>query len=384
MVRKKEIVAMLLAGGQGSRLEALTKKIAKPAVSFGAKYRIIDFSLSNCANSQIDTVGVLTQYKPLLLNSYMGNGSSWDLDISGGGLHVLQPYETEDGGSWYRGTADAIYRNIDFISKYDPEYVLIISGDHLYKMNYQSMLDFHKEKGADLTIATIDVSIEEASRFGILSADGDRKITKFSEKPKKPESTLASMGIYIFNWSVLRQALIEDSEIETSAHDFGKNIIPTLLSRQSNLYAYVFDGYWKDVGTIDSYFGTNMELLESEPPFDIFSNDLRIFSNSNIQPPHFLGADAKLENCLVANGSTVLGHVKHSIISSDVFVDEGAQIIDAILLPGARVGKNTTVTRAIIGEETEICDNLIVGNSDPSSKITVLGNNEIISKSIVQ
>ncbi len=373
-MKKKECIAMLLAGGQGSRLGALTRKIAKPAVSFGGKYRIIDFSLSNCTNSGIDTVGVLTQYKPLLLNSYIGTGSAWDLDLEDGGVHALPPYATEVGGRWYKGTADAIFQNIDFINDYDPEYVLIISGDHLYKMDYNEMLNEHKAKNADLTIAVIEVPIEEADRFGILSADENGRITKFSEKPKNPESNLASMGIYIFSWEILRKALIKDSNDENSESDFGKNVIPTLLNEGAKLYVHRFEGYWRDVGTIESYYNTNMELLAEEPLFDVFSSDMQIFSNSNIYPPHYVGPTATVKNSLVANGSTVLGNITNSIISAEVYVGEGAVVEDSILLPGAKIEVGAVVVRSIVGEHAVVKANSTLG-SYQNEEITLIGDN---------
>lgn len=379
LMQKKECVAMLLAGGQGSRLGALTKKIAKPAVAFGGKYRIIDFSLSNCANSDITTVGVLTQYKPLLLNSYIGTGAAWDLDDAYGGVFVLPPYATESGGQWYRGTADAIYRNIDFIDNYDPEYVLILSGDHLYKMDYSKMLKFHKENNADLTISVMEVPMEEANRFGILTADENNRIYKFSEKPKEPDSNLASMGIYIFSWPVLKEALLEDGEMEDSDHDFGKNIIPMLLGREKSIYAYTFSGYWKDVGTIDSYYETNMELLEPDSAFNIFEEDMKIYSNSNMYPPGYNGPDAVVDNSLICNGCSVLGTVKHSILSFGVQVEEDAKVIDSILLPGAVVKKGARVERAIIGENTIIEENAVFGAAD-SKEIAVIGDNDVFNK----
>ena len=313
-MRKKELVAMLLAGGQGSRLGALTKRNAKPAVAFGGKYRIIDFPLSNCTNSGIDTVGVLTQYKPLILNSYLGNGSAWDLDDPEGGLHILPPYYTETGGKWYEGTADAIYRNLDFLERYDPEYVVILSGDQLYKMDYSDMLAFHKAKGADLTVSVIEVPWEDASRFGIMSVDDDMKITKFSEKPKNPDSNLASMGIYIFTWSVLKEALVKDHADPESEKDFGGNVIPKMLELGHPLYAYTFEGYWKDVGTIDSYYTTQMELMADDPEFDLFDTQLRIYSNSNLSAPHFVGRRGQVNHSFVCNGCTILGSVTNSIL----------------------------------------------------------------------
>ena len=376
-MQKKECVAMLLAGGQGSRLGALTKKIAKPAVAFGGKYRIIDFSLSNCANSDITTVGVLTQYKPLLLNSYIGTGAAWDLDNAYGGVFVLPPYATETGGQWYRGTADAIYRNIDFIDSYDPDYVLIISGDHLYKMDYSLMLDYHKKSGADLTISVMEVPIEDACRFGILTADENGRISRFSEKPEKPDSNLASMGIYIFSWPVLKTALLADGETQDSDHDFGKDIIPMLLSQGKRLYAYTFSGYWQDVGTIESYYNTNMELLEPDTAFNIFEEGMKIYSNSNMYPPGYNGPDAVVDNCLICNGCSVMGSVKHSILSFGVQVEEGAQVIDSILLPGSVVKKGARVERAIIGENTVIGEGAVFGNAG-GEKIAVIGDNDTV------
>lgn len=375
-MRKKECVAMLLAGGQGSRLGALTRRVAKPAVAFGGKYRIIDFSLSNCVNSNIDTVGVLTQYKPLKLNSYLGNGGAWDLDSPDGGVHVLPPYYTEMGGQWYEGTADAIYRNIDFIERYDPEYVLILSGDHLYEMDYNAMLNFHKKNDAALTVSVIEVPLRDAPRFGIMSVDDDMRITKFTEKPEKPESNLASMGIYIFNWDVLHKALLEDQEDPNSSKDFGKNIIPRLLEQGKRLFAYTFHGYWKDVGTIDSYYDTQMDLLEDHPEFNIFDGKMRIFSNSNISPPHFVGEDAVVKRSLVCNGCTILGSVHHSILSSDVYVGEGAMVEDAILLPGSRVESGGKVIQAIVGEDAVIESGACFSGGNAAGRIAVLGDSE--------
>lgn len=373
---KKECVAMLLAGGQGSRLLALTRRNAKPAVAFGGKYRIIDFSLSNCANSNIDTVGVLTQYKPLILNSYIGTGEAWDLDSSDGGVHVLPPYATEEGGEWYNGTADAIYHNIDFIENYDPEYVVILSGDHLYKMDYNLMLEFHKARQADLTVSVIEVPWEEAGRFGIMSVDGEMNITKFAEKPEKPDSNLASMGLYIFNWRVLRQALLEDHEDPASEKDFGKNIIPKLLAEGKKLCAYRFSGYWQDVGTIESYYSSQMALLEEKPEFNIFEDDMRIFSNANISPPHFVGQNGEVDRSLVCNGCIVLGRVKDSILSSDVYVGEGAVVEKSILLPGARVEENARVFQAIIGESAVIGAGACFCGGTERERIALLGDSE--------
>ncbi|MBS3976100.1 MAG: glucose-1-phosphate adenylyltransferase [Syntrophomonadaceae bacterium] len=379
---KKECLAMLLAGGQGSRLGSLTRRIAKPALSFGGKYRIIDFSLSNCANSNIDTVGVLTQYKPFSLNSYIGVGSAWDLDSSLGGVHILPPYVREEGGSWYKGTANAIYQNMEFIGIYHPEYVIVLSGDHIYKMNYSLMLKFHKEKKAEATIAVIQVPWEEASRFGVMQTDETGRILEFAEKPSLPRSNLASMGVYIFNWPVLRQALTEDELNPGSSNDFGKDVIPMLLKQGKRLYAYLFQGYWKDVGTIDSYYQANMELLEENPPFKIFDADFRIYSNEDVFPPHYVGPKAKINNSLVSNGSTILGNVVNSVLSPGVFIGEGARIENSILLSNVVIQKNAWVRRTIVGENAEIKENCIVGINTggdfQQAGITVIEDNSVL------
>ena len=372
-MRKKECIAMLLAGGQGSRLLALTKKNAKPAVSFGGKYRIIDFSLSNCVNSGIDTVGVLTQYKPMILNGYLGNGEAWDLNRNDGGVHVLPPYETETGGSWYLGTADAIYHNIDFIDNYNPEYVLILSGDHLYMMDYDKMLDEHKKNQADLTVSVMTVPWEEASRFGIMEADEEGKIVQFVEKPEHPTSNLASMGIYIFSWATMRKALLKDHEDKASSHDFGKNIIPMLLAENKRLFVYRFSGYWKDVGTIDSYYGANMELLEENPDLDLYGKS-RIFSNSNIYPPHFVGPEGVVEKSIVSNGCQILGTVQHSVLGSNVTIGYGAMVKDSILLPGAVVESGARVYRSIISERAVIKAGTTFGEDGENTPISLLGD----------
>ena len=379
-MKKKEIIAMLLAGGQGSRLKALTKRVAKPAVSFAGKYRIIDFSLSNCTNSGIDTVGVLTQYKPYLLNSYLGTGEAWDLDSKDGGVRILPPYETEAGGNWYLGTADAIYSNINFIDEMNPEYVLILSGDHIYSMDYNEMLKYHKSNNADLTVSVIEVSLEEASRFGIMTVDENNQIKKFTEKPAKPDSTLASMGLYIFTWSVLRKSLIEDHDDKKSEHDFGKNIIPKLLQQNKRLFAYTFKGYWKDVGTIDSYFETTMQFLKEKPDFNIYDKTMKIFSNTEALPPHFISDKGTVENSIVCNGSMVFGTVKNSVLSSNVYVEEGATVIDSILLPGAHIMKGAKVCRAIVGEQTIIEKNVKFGSKDKKQDIALVGDNEVVKK----
>lgn len=378
-MRKKECIAMLLAGGQGSRLGALTSKIAKPAVAFGGKYRIIDFSLSNCVNSNIDTVGVLIQYRPLALNSYLGTGAPWDLDEQDGGVFVLPPYATQAGGEWYAGTADSVLKNLDFIDSFAPEYVLIISGDHLYTMDYNKMLEFHKQHQAELTVSVIEVPLEEASRFGIITAGEDGEILKFTEKPKNPDSTLASMGIYIFDWPVLRSALQEDAANDESEHDFGKNVIPMLLAQRRRLFAYAFSGYWRDVGTIDSYYEANMDLLAEKPQFDIFAPGMQLYSNANIFPPHYVGEKGVVQNSLVCNGCTVLGEVTNSILSTEAYVGPGARVEDAILLPGARVESGARVVRAIVGERAVIETNAYFGSQDKEKPIAVVGDNEHVA-----
>lgn len=370
-MKKKKCIAMLLAGGQGSRLGRLTTNIAKPAVSFGGKYRIVDFGLSNCTNSGIDTVGILVQYKPLILNRYVGTGESWDLAVADGGVHILPPYANETGGEWYEGTADAIYHNIDFIDMYEPENVLILSGDHIYKMDYNKMLDKHLEANADLTVSVIEVPEEEASRFGIMSVDDKNMITKFAEKPKKPESNLASMGIYIFKWKVLRKALLEDHSDEASSHDFGKDVIPKLLSEKKRLYAYNFEGYWRDVGTVQSYYDSQMDLMDQEMKIDVFTKEMKVFSNSNMYPPQFIGPDANISSSLISNGCTVYGTVKHSILGSGAEVGEGSVIEDSILLPNAIVGRNCVVKNAIINEGYVTEDNVTIGGDD--EEVSVYG-----------
>ena len=369
----KECIAMLLAGGQGSRLGVLTKNIAKPAVSFGGKYRIIDFCLSNCINSGIDTVGVLTQYKPLALHRYIGTGEAWDLDSAAGGASMLPPFATETGGNWYDGTADAIYRNIEYVDGYNPEHVLVLSGDHLYKMDYNDMLRVHKDADADLTIAVYEVPWEEASRFGIMSLDENGRIGKFSEKPKKPDSNLASMGIYIFRWDVMRAALIADHDDPESEHDFGKNIIPMLLGQGKTLIPYRFEGHWKDVGTIDSYFEAHMDLLDKGLGTQLFLEGMPVFSNSNFYPAQYLGKKASVTNSIVSNGCSIKGSVTHSILGSGVQIGEGAVIEDAILLPGSRIGKNCRIKKAIINEGVHILPDSVI--EDPDGQILVIGAN---------
>ena len=352
---------MLLAGGQGSRLYALTKKLAKPAVPFGGKYRIIDFPLSNCVNSGIDTVGILTQYQPLLLNEYIGNGQPWDLDRLYGGVHVLPPYQKATGSDWYKGTANAIYQNINFIERYDPEYVVILSGDHIYKMDYSQMLQFHKDRNADCTIAVLNVSLEEASRFGIMTADADGTITKFEEKPKHPESTLASMGIYIFTWSKLREYLIRDEEDKTSSNDFGKNIIPNMLADKQKLVAWPFEGYWKDVGTIDSLWEANMDLLNPNVPLDVWDPSWKIFSRTSGHPGHHIGKLAHVDNSMVTEGCEVEGTVQNSVLFAGAVVAKGATVESSIIMPGSVVEEGAEVYYSIIAENVVVKKGAVVG-----------------------
>lgn len=345
---------MLLAGGQGSRLYALTKNVAKPAVPYGGKYRIIDFPLSNCVNSGIDTVGVLTQYQPLVLNDYIGNGQAWNLDRIHGGVHILPPYQSSSGAQWYEGTANAIYQNLSFIDRYDPEYVVILSGDHIYKMDYSDMLSYHKKKNAACTIAVLNVEYEEASRFGIMSTDETGAITKFVEKPKEPESTLASMGIYIFSYPALKKYLIENEEDTSATKDFGKNIIPAMLAAKERMYAYSFDGYWKDVGTIDSLWEANMDLLSPSVTLDLYDPAWKIYSNNDSRAPQLIGSDAKVQNSMITTGCVIDGFVDFSVISGGVTIEEGAVVADSILMPGATVRKGAVVEYSIVGENSVI------------------------------
>jgi glucose-1-phosphate adenylyltransferase len=385
MLRKKECVAMLLAGGQGSRLYALTSNIAKPAVSFGAKYRIIDFPLSNCINSGIDTVGVLTQYQPLVLNEYVGNGQPWDLDRTFGGVHILSPYEAKKDTSWYKGTANAIYQNIRFMKMYDPEYVLILSGDHIYKMDYDKMLAAHKENGADCTIACMQVPMKEASRFGILNTNPDGTIYEFEEKPKQPKSDLASMGIYIFTASKLFKYLEQDEQDPNSENDFGKNILPTMLNAGEKMYSYRFEGYWKDVGTITSLLEANMDLLGTVPNFELRDNDRVIHSRSPLAPPAYV--EGTVVNSLVANGCEIEGTVVNSVIGTDVTIEEGAEVKDSVLMGNIVVKSGAKVNYAIIDEEVTIGKNAVVGAvkaeackvESKTSGITVLGRGISVS-----
>ena len=386
--QKKRCIAMLLAGGQGSRLKVLTENTAKPAVPFGGKYRIIDFPLSNCVNSGIDTVGILTQYQPLELNEYIGNGQPWGLNKSMCCAQVLPPYERNDKKSgWYKGTANAIYQNLAFIDRYHPEYVVILSGDHIYKMDYAAMVKYHEKHGASCTIAVRDVPLAEASRFGILNTNPDNSIYEFEEKPAKPKSTNASMGIYVFNWDVLRQALIEDEEDATSSNDFGKNIIPKLLNAGHKMMAYTFEGYWMDVGTIDSLWEANMELLGQNPAFDIRGDErTRIYARNNALPSSFIDEDAKTVDCFIAEGSEVYGTVRHSIISTGCSIGEGALVEDSVVMPGVVIEPNAIVRHAILGENSKICRGAVVGGTfaaDEEKKISVTGKDTVVEANTV-
>ncbi|GHV45961.1 glucose-1-phosphate adenylyltransferase [Clostridia bacterium] len=359
---KKECVAMLLAGGQGSRLYALTQDMAKPAVPYGGKYRIIDFPLSNCVNSGFDTVGVLTQYMPLVLNEYIGNGHPWSLDRVHGGVHVLPPYETSSGKSWYSGTANAIYQNISFIDRYSPDYVAILSGDHIYKMDYSKMLDFHKEKDADATIAVLQVPWEEASRFGIMTADENSVITEFAEKPKEPKSNLASMGVYIFNWKNLRAHLIEnENDTSTTSRDFGKDIIPSMLGNGEKMVAFPFDAYWKDVGTIDSLWEANMDCLDPNVPLDLYDPSWRIYTRNPIMPPNYASPSSKIENSMVSEGCNIHGDLDFSILFAGVTVEEGASVRSSIIMPNTTIKKGAVIEYSIIGEECTVGENVHIG-----------------------
>lgn len=387
-MRKKEMMAMLLAGGQGSRLGILTMDKAKPAVAFGGKYRIIDFPMSNCVNSGVETVGVLTQYQPLTLNQHIGIGVPWDLDTRNGGVSILAPHQREgEKGEWYSGTANAIYQNIDYIDANKPEYVLILSGDHIYKMDYSAMLKYHKENNCDVTIAVLEVSMEEASRFGIMNADENDKIYEFEEKPANPKSNLASMGIYIFTWDKLREALIEDNKIHADS-DFGKHIIPSMLNKGMTLYAYRFKDYWKDVGTIESYWAANMELIETLPQFNLYEDFWKIYTNSDLQPPMYAGPNSEIKTSIVSEGCQVEGKVLHSVLSKNVVIEDGAVIKDSIIMEGCHIGKNAVIDRCIIDQNTKIGDNVVMGTGDNipnenkpniyNTGITVIGSNTTI------
>lgn len=388
---KQEMIAMILAGGQGSRLGVLTEYIAKPAVPYGGKYRIIDFALSNCTNSGIETVGVLTQYSPLELNAYVGNGYSWDLDRNSGGLTILSPYQSMTGSDWYKGTSNAIYQNIPFVDRYNPTYVLVLSGDHIYKMDYRKMLREHIKSGAAATIAVREVPWDEASRFGIMNTDDEKLITEFEEKPQEPKSNLASMGVYIFNWTDLRKYLMKDEKNPDSHNDFGKNIIPSMLENNEKLLAYTFEGYWKDVGTIYSLWESNMDLLDQPQNINLSDAMWRIYCRNAMQPSHYVGARAVVQNSVLTDGDEIYGTVKHSVISAGVIVEEGAEVTNSILMPGCIVKRGSKIDKAIVGIDTVIGENVQVGtfvkDGDErfvnhkfcSDDITVFGSNLVIA-----
>lgn len=372
---KKEMLAMILAGGQGSRLGVFTKRIAKPAVSFGGKYRIIDFVLSNCSNSGIDTVGVLTQYRPLILNSHLGTGSHWDLDRINGGVHILQPYMNEKEGNWYRGTAHAIQQNMDFIDTYNPEYVLILSGDHIYKMDYSKMLDHHKKTGSKATIAVIEVPWDEASRFGIMNTNEDSSIYEFEEKPANPKSNLASMGVYIFDWKMLKGYFEEVDKNGANYDDFGKNLIPKMLEDQIPMFAYPFKGYWRDVGTIDSLWEANMDIIKSNDEIDLNSSKWKVYTNTMSMPPQYIGKDSEIQNSVVADGCRVLGKIDCSVLSHGVSVGRDSIIKDSVIMPNVKIGKNVVIEKAMIGEGAIIEDNTIIREKD---SINVISEYEVV------
>ena len=390
---RKEIIALILAGGQGSRLGVLTHNIAKPAVLYGGKYRIIDFTLSNCINSNIDTVGVLTQYQPLKLHSHIGIGKPWDLDRMNGGLTILTPYQRFEKGEWYSGTADAVLQNINYVEEISPKYVLILSGDHIYKMNYSEMLDFHKKKNADATISVIDVPYEEASRYGIMNVTESKKIYEFEEKPQKPKSTLASMGIYIFNWSILKEYLMRDHEDPNSEHDFGKNIIPAMLNDGKNLYAYQFTGYWRDVGTIQAFWESNMNLIDRIPEFNMYDPYWKIYTPNPVYPAHFIGETGKVTKSIIAEGCMIYGTVRNSVIFPGVIVQKGAVIQDSIIMSDAFIGHNAEINCSIIGEGSVIGNHVRCGVGEfaenqfnpkvYNTNITVIGSNTVIPNDTV-
>lgn len=372
---KKDMLAMILAGGQGSRLGVFTKRIAKPAVSFGGKYRIIDFVLSNCSNSGIDTVGVLTQYRPLILNSHIGTGSHWDLDRINGGVHILQPYMNEKEGNWYRGTAHAIHQNMDFIDSYNPEYVLILSGDHIYKMDYSKMLDHHKKVGSKATIGVIEVPWNEASRFGIMNTNEDSSIYEFEEKPANPKSNLASMGVYIFDWKMLKGYFEEVDNNGANYDDFGKNLIPKMLEDQIPMFAYPFKGYWRDVGTIESLWEANMDIIKSNDEIDLNSSKWKIYTNTMSMPPQYIGKDSDIQKSLVADGCKVLGKIENSVLSHGVSVGSDSIVKDSVIMPNVKIGKNVIIEKAMIGEGAIIEDNTIIKEQDG---INVISEYEVV------
>ena len=389
-MRKKEMIAMLLAGGQGSRLGVLTAKVAKPAVSFGGKYRIIDFPLSNCINSGVDTVGVLTQYQPLRLNAHIGIGIPWDLDRNIGGVTVLPPYEKSSNSEWYTGTANPIYQNLEFMESYNPDYVLILSGDHIYKMDYEVMLDFHKEKNADVTIAAMPVPMEEANRFGIVVTDGENRITAFEEKPENPRSNLASMGIYIFSWPVLRDALIQKKD--EPGCDFGKHVIPYCFEQEKRMYAYEYSGYWKDVGTLGSYWEANMELIDIVPEFNLYEEYWKIYTNGGGLPPQYIAESAVVDRSIICNGAEIYGEVHNSVIGAEVTIGKGTVVRDSIIMQDSQLGENCVVDKAIIAENVKIGDGVTLGiGADVPNKskpniysfgLVTIGENSVIPSNV--
>ena len=389
-MRKKEMIAMLLAGGQGSRLGVLTAKVAKPAVAFGGKYRIIDFPLSNCINSGIDTVGVLTQYQPLRLNAHIGIGIPWDLDRNYGGVTVLPPYERSGSSEWYSGTANAIYQNLDYMEQFDPDYVLILSGDHIYKMDYEVMLDYHKANNADVTIAAMPVPMEEASRFGIVIADEDGRIQEFQEKPAEPKSNLASMGIYIFSWKVLKEAL--ETLKDEPGCDFGKHIIPYCHNKGERLFAYEYNGYWKDVGTLGSYWEANMELIDIIPEFNLYEEFWRIYTKGDVIPPQYISADAVVDKCIIGEGTEIYGEVHNSVIGPNVIIGKGSVIRDSIIMKNTVVGENVVMDKAIVAEDVVIGNNVVIGCGEEvpnvlkpavySFGLVAIGENSVIPDSV--
>ncbi len=385
MIKKKEMVAMLLAGGAGNRLYVLTKERAKPAVPFGGKYRIIDFPISNCVNSDIDTIGVLTQYQPLELNAYIGNGQPWDLDRMYGGIRILPPYMAGKTGQWYKGTANAIYQNLHFIDQYDPEYVLILSGDHIYKMDYEKMLQYHKEKDADITIAVLNVTMEEATRFGILNTNPDNSVYEFEEKPAHPKSTNASMGIYIFRYSALKEYLIKDEENPDSSNDFGKDVIPAMLNDKKKIFAYNFEGYWKDVGTIDSLWEANMDLLNPKLPLELNDPKWRIYSRHTDTIPHYVDNGARIENSIISSGCEIYGDINYSVLFEDTTVEKDSEVNYSVIMPNVKIGKNVSINYAIIADDCVIEDGAVIGNAPEKCKsgewgIAVVGSGSVIKK----
>ena len=378
--QSKEMVAMILAGGQGARLRELTKDICKPAIPFAGKYRIIDFALSNCMHSGVDTVGVLTQYKPMSLHTHIGVGVPWDLDRIFGGVYMLSPYQTEKGANWYEGTANAIFENIEFIDYYNPEYLLILSGDHIYKMDYSKMLDFHKENKADATIAVIEVPEADVSRFGIMSTNEDGTIYEFTEKPKESESRLASMGVYIFSWSNLRKMLMEDSEDEKSDHDFGKNIIPKMLGQGEKLVAFPFSGYWKDVGTIDSYWEANLDLINDFSTLNLYEDKWRIFSKSTVNPPQYIGSGARIVNSIVSDGCVILGDVHNSVIFPNVTVGKNSKVMNSVVMANTTIEENVIIDKAVIGNDCNIRKNTVVSGE---AEVALVGPGRDIKTNIL-